>query len=94
MAMSHNQKQPHSGRAEAFAWQMPESRPTYHRPTTAVLGVWKESTKVNEAFGPGFPQYCARIVYFAMPHTVDGTRYCHNQTASHRPSGRTLTGTV
>jgi hypothetical protein len=54
--------------------------------------MWKESTKVNEAFDMGFQQYCARIVQFAMPHNVDGTGNCHNQTASHHLSGRMLTG--
>jgi hypothetical protein len=55
MAISHNQKLPLCGHPEAFAWHIHESRCTYYRgPTSVASGMWKESTKVNEAFGLDF----------------------------------------
>jgi hypothetical protein len=55
-------------------------------------GCGKNRRKSTRRFDMEFQQDCARIVQFAMPHDVDGTGNCHNQTASHHLSGRMLTG--
>ena len=88
-------KLPHCGRLEALLCKSPSpATRTTPRPF-AVLAMWKESTKANEAAGLEFQQYCAGIVHFALPHNVDGTRNCHNQTASHRPIvGKNASGIV
>jgi hypothetical protein len=64
------------------------------RPDLYRTGMSKESTKVTEAFGLSFQQYCARIEHFALPHNVDRTRNCHKQTAPQRLVGENAYRTV